>query len=87
MRNFTKLEKHLLTPEEEPREMAENPGSYSLSHDTEASFGCRDSFSRGRDRALVAAEQISQAAAFLAALLRCSLLLFPRICFASAREP
>ena len=26
-------------------------GSYSLSHDTEASFGCRDSFSRGGDRA------------------------------------
>ena len=26
-------------------------GIYSLSHDTGASFGCRDSFSRGRDRA------------------------------------
>ena len=47
----------------------------------------RDSVSRGRHRALVAAEQILQAAAFLAALLRCPLLLFPRICFASAREP
>ena len=23
--------------------IAENPGSYSLSHDTEVSFGCRDS--------------------------------------------